>query len=126
MKIRASIEMAQDIHSNMSLIRGLSRNPITDEEIAHWQALYARTEEHYVIGARIKTEDFSEAELAMYARVYERYPAGMIIRTPDFTEEEVKDWQVWYWKINKMDLQEIKKKVQFFGSDDPPPYEEAF
>jgi len=98
MKAQASIEMVQDIHSNMALIRGLSRNPITDDEIIYWQSLQA---------------------LWDHPRV-----AGMIIRTPDPTDDEVKDWQVWYWKINKMDLKAIRQKVQFFGSDEPPPYQE--
>ena len=99
MKVHISIEMEQDIHSNMALIRGLSRKPITDEEILYWQALRTLWDGPCV--------------------------PGMIIRTPDPTEEEVKDWQVWYWKINRMDLTALRTKVQFFGSDEPLPYQDA-
>ncbi len=124
MKIKASVEMVQDIHSNYAMIRGLSRNPITDEEINHWQALNSMINERFVPGARIQTEDFTDEELATYSRLYERYPAGMIIRTPDFTEEEIKGWQEAYKQINAMNLHEIRKKVHFLHEEEFIPYEE--
>lgn len=118
MKIKCSIEMAQDMHSNLALIRGLSRNPITEEEIEAWQAMTSMIDGHYVPGARIQTKDFTEEELATYSRLNERYPAGMVIRTPDFTEGEIEGWQEAYKQINAMNLHEIKKKVQFLHEDE--------
>lgn len=125
MKIKASVEMVQDIHSNLAMIRGLTRSAITDEEINHWQALNSMINERFVPGARIQTEDFTDEELATYSRLYERYPAGMIIRTPDFTEEEIKGWQEAYKQINAMNLHEIKKKVHFLHEEEFIPYQEV-
>jgi len=122
--IKASLESVQDMEAYFSIIRGLSRNPIEDEEIEAWSVLNQRMDERYVVGARIKTKDFTDEELAAFNQFYERYPAGMIIRTPDFTEEEVKDWQTWHEKINNMDLQNIKKKVHFLHEEEYVPYED--
>ncbi len=121
-KAQASLECVQDMEAYFSMIRGLARNPITDEEIKQWKVIDEQADEHYVKGAKIQTKDFTEQELASYNRIYDRHPAGMIIRTPDPTEGEIKDWQNWHEKINNMNLDEIRKKVQFW-SDEEPPYQ---